>query len=320
MSTVEVKVNYEGTAQFGQQAAVTQGQNYALWSAAAAAILAGIGAAKQYDMYEQMGDLASAQRDLINSQRQRYEKIIDSFYLPQLKQARAYMWGYANSWGRSIQELVAKCGTQACSYVRRIESVDNAVARTAGVIAAARRALRRNTAMRQIGLCGDSEVRIQALQATLVIGNLEVGKRYEDRQELAWTELYWRRMLGAAQIAQNTMQLGANMLVQSGTQLSSALAGQATLLQLGESNLQNQSRALMGQADVFGGFGALGGTLLGNTIGARAGQSMLARLFEPSQPNNGAGELPGWGKSYWDLPGPSETDVRSVGLSPMEAP
>jgi hypothetical protein len=292
MATVDVK--FESMANFGQNfgqaAATTYTTGYSLWAAAAGLILAGVGAYKQYQMYSQMGDLAASQQKLVDSQRARYEKQMDSIYLPNLKQARENLWSYGLPYAKSITEAVVACATKACEYARRKTNTTLAAGRVATIMNAARRTARRSMNPRATGVCCDNESRLAAMQAALVVSESIVNDRYEDALELQWNQFYMNRMNLGAQLAQRMGELSSNMAVAAATQLSSVMGGLSQALSVGQQGIQQQGAALQGMGQVFGGLGSIGGILAGNSMGAAAGSQLFGGIGRTA-PSAGMGNM-----------------------------
>jgi|GEM_PF-5132520 len=288
--TVEYKSMADLGRNFGLAAATAQTTGYALWGAAAGLILAGIGAAKQYQMYSKMGDLAGAQQKLIESQRVRYEKLMDAIYLPNMKQARENLWSYGMPYAKQITDLVVSCATQACTYVRKKSNTSAGIGRIATVMSAARRTARRSANPRAMGICCDNEARLAAVQAALVVGESLIADRYEDAQELAWNQFYANRMNQGAVLAQRMGEL-SNFIAQGAAgQMSSAMSGLSGVLQVGQQGLAAQSAALTGQGGVLGGLGSLGGLVAGNLLGGNQAAQLFGNIGR-SSPTTGLGDL-----------------------------
>jgi hypothetical protein len=275
--------------EFGLEAANKYTQGYSLWAAAAGLILAGIGAAKQYEMYGKMGDLAAANQKLVDAQRVRYEKLMDSVFLPNLLKAKENLWGYAMPFAKSITEAVIECATQTCNYTRRKGSSLSAAGKVAASINAARRAFRRSANPRATGVCQDGAVRLAGIQAALLVSEASAASKYEDGLELQWNQFYWNRQLAAAQLAQRIGELGANLAQGAGSQLSNVLGGLGQTLSIGQQGIQQQSAGISGQAGVFGGLGSLGGLVTGNTLGLTQGNAQFGQIGRLGQIGNGTG-------------------------------
>lgn len=276
--TVEFKNTNVLGQQLGVEAAKIYTQGYQLWAAAAGLILAGVGAAKQYQMYEKMGDLAAANQKFVDAQRVRYEKLMDSVYLPNLTKAKENLWGSALPYAKSVTEIVVACATKVCEYTRRRTDSLTAAGKVAAAMNAARRTLRRSANPRATGVCADNALRLAGIQASLVVAESAAASRYEDALELQWNQFYWNRQQSAAQLAQRMGELGANLAQGASAQLSNVLGGLNSALSIGQQGVQQQSAGLQGQGAVFGGLGSLGGLIAGNVLGAAQGAAQFGGI------------------------------------------
>jgi hypothetical protein len=272
-----------------------------LWAALPGVIIAALGAYKQYEMYAKMGDLAVAQQKMVDSQRERYEKLMDTVSLPNMVQARANLWGYALPYAKNITSKVVDCATAICNYNRRPTNTSAAAASVARIMSGARRTSRRASNPRATGVCCDNDARLAAVQAQLLASNVMLAERYEDEVEFKHNQFYWSRMLGGGQMAQRMAELSGNLAQGAATQLSSVLGGINTAIELGQGNARLASVGLNGQAGVFGGLGSLGGVLAGNAVGSMSGNNILRTIFGGTTPGDGGGVSGGFSSSLSDL-------------------
>ncbi len=258
------------------------------WQSVSSALLALVGAYKQYQMYAQMGDLAQAQQKMIDQQKTLTLDAYNTMTKPQFTKASAYLWGYGNTWGKAIVEKVAACGTAYCEY-REDGGVYNRVAvQTAAVVNKAKRTGLRTTRIGQVGVCCDNDFRFAALQAGLMVKAIGIAEQFEAQKKFQWTQFYWQRNVSAAQIAQNTISTGANLLVGAGTGIQNALNGMTALAGQAGQTAELGMKSLDKSAGFFGGMAALGGAGVGTLWGQAAGDrtaltgSMFSNAVPPS--------------------------------------
>jgi len=258
------------------KAAVTEwnkgrAQDLFSWQSVSSALLALVGAYKQYQMYAQMGDLAQSQQKMIDQQKTLMLDSYNTMTKPQFTKASAYLWGYGNTWGKAIVEKVAACGTAYCEY-REDGGVYNRVAvQTAAIVNKAKRTGLRTTRVGQVGVCCDNDFRFAALQAGLMVKAIGVAEQFEAQKKFQWTQFYWQRNVSAAQIAQNTISTGANLLVGAGTGIQNALNGMTALAGQSGQTARLGMDALDASADFFSGMGSFGIAQMGRSAGQAAG-------------------------------------------------
>lgn len=249
-------------------AELNKGQN--LWGLALSGILAGIGAYKQYDLYEKQGDLAEAQAEAVKSNIKIVEDVHNSIVKPQHERAKDFFWNFIRTSVKKVEQLVIDCGLKYCEYEGDPdEDVVSGLADAAGFIKAAELALARSTAPFAIGECCDNKFRMAALRVTTFANTKNNGRKYYRELKLRYESLYWQKQLGAAQIAQNTQQIGANLLVNAGSQVLGSLDGMARAVALADNAVQSQFTALNAQAGAIGAATNSFNGLIGNYFGGQ---------------------------------------------------
>ncbi len=238
------------------------------WSNFSTGVLALLGAYKQYDMYEQMGDMYEAQKEYLDETREIMSDNYNNLFKPQYQASTGHLWGYVNNWGKGVIETAAACGTRICEYVRDQEVFNRAMAQVPSFVNKAKRVGMRSLKRGQVGTCCDNEFRFGALQAGLLTKALNLAERYEDDKALRWNQFYWVRMTGAAAMAGNQYSVAANLVNGAASGLSNIVGQMGQSVSQGAQIADIGMNALGNKANFWGGLGSIGGTILGNNQGS----------------------------------------------------
>lgn len=293
-------------AAYGSIAAGIRAGGYGLWQVASGLILASIGASKQYTMYSKMALLTDAQAKAITEQQERTHRITDEYMIPQLKKAQQHFWGYSQTYGRNVQDLVVECATAACEYTPSVRTNASVIAKSALFVTAARRGGKRTNSLRQGSVCHDQSVRYAMVQGAMTMSDIENYVRYEENRTLRNNQFLWNKLQGASTIAMHSMSLGANMVMGAASGVNGALQNSNQLLSAGNSAVSSQMGALGGQANVFGGLGALGGQMVGSALGSNSAAALAG-----SPPQSGLGGLGNAGSGQTTFGGIDDGGINS---------
>ena len=257
------------------------------WQGVSSAILALVGAYKQYQMYAQMGDLAEQQKKMIEQQMKLSLDAYNTMTKAQFNKASAYLWGYANTWGKGVIERVVACGTASCEYETDGSVYNRVAVQTAGIVNKAKRFGLRTVKVGQVGVCCDNDFRYAALQAGLMVKAIGVAEQFEAQKKFQWTQFYWQRQMSSAQLAQNAISTGANLLVGAGSSVNSALNGMTAIVGQSGQTAELGMKAASNMGGFFGSIAGLGGAGLGSIWGQNAGDR--SSLFGQAQTTPGVG-------------------------------
>lgn len=247
------------------------------WRAGVQAFLTGLGAYKQYKLYDQQGDLAEAQMRMVDQQKELLLDQYNSITKPLYEKATDKHYGYYWSWGKGLIEKIAECGSKICEYKPDASIANRAMAQVTTGMNQIRLRASRSKGMYQSGKCSAITVQLAAIEAQLRTDAYSMAYRYEDTKKLQWDQFYWNKNLGTAQIAQNVGSQTANLMVQQGSQLQSVAAGITQLISTSQGVLQAQFGALGSQAAVYGSLGSIAGSSAGSQYGQGYG-AMLANV------------------------------------------
>lgn len=263
-------ISEKAAAAFGSKAASTEGINYALWGLVITTIITALGAYKQFEMFRKMGNLAQEQADATKVFSKIQKDVFDKITLPQHKKADTFFWSYLRGgFVKDIEKKVSECGLKYCEYQGdEEEDISSAYADAYEIINNLRLKSKRSTSPFQVGECCDNSFRLDDLEARMLVTATSAAKRRYDDKKLKFDTLYWNKYLGVAQMAQNTQQVGANLLVGAGTAIQNSLNSQGQTLRDSDLAVQSQFAALNGQQATIG----AATTNLNGSIGSFVGQ------------------------------------------------
>lgn len=244
------------------------------WRTAAQTFLAGLGAYKQYKLYDQQGDLAAAQMRMVDQQKDLLLDQYNNITKPLFDQAKDKYYGYYWSWGKSLIEKIAECGSKVCEYTPDQNILNRAMAQVSTGMNQIKLRANRGKGMYQSGKCCAITIQLAAIEGQLRVDAYNMAARYEDTKKLQWDQFYWNKNLGTAQIAQNVGSQTANLMVQQGSQLQSVAAGITQLINTSQNTLGAQFGALSNQAKVFGSLGSIAGEMAGSQYGQGYGAAI----------------------------------------------
>lgn len=270
-----VTVNNNGPTGNLEKVADTLAKSQQTWQFWVQALLVGLGAYKQYKMYDQMGDMYESQQAYIDKQRELIDSQYNELTKPQYVKSSDYLWQYAQPFSKSILETVIKCGIKVCEYVKDTSTYNRAVLKIGPAIARARKRSFSQVGVGQIGLIAENEYRYTELEARLMTKAIAIADRYEDQRKLQWDQFYWTKMTTSAQIAQNVMSVGANLLNGGANGIQNVISAMGNSAQIGAAITARQAQALEGQIGVIGGIGSGIGTVFGQMRGQEFAQQLL---------------------------------------------
>jgi len=253
------------------------------WSNFSTGLLTLLGAYKQYDMYEQMGDMYEAQKEYLDETREIMSDNYNTLFKPQYQASTGHLWGYVNNWGKGVIETAAACGTRICEYVRDPEVFNRAMAQVPSFVNKAKRIGMRSLKRGQVGICCDNEFRFGALQAGLMTKALNLAERYEDDKALRWNQFYWGRMSGAAAMAGNQYSVAANLVSGAASGLSNVVGQMGQSVGQGAQVAELGMNALGNKANFWGGLSGTAGMFMGNQAGSQS-MSPLSGIFGGGSP------------------------------------
>jgi hypothetical protein len=253
------------------------------WTKFSTGVLALLGAYKQYDMYEKMGDMYEAQKEYLDETREIMKDNYNSLFKPQYQASTGHLWGYVNNWGKDVIETAAACGTRICEYVRDPEVFNRAMAQVPSFVNKAKRIGMRSLKRGQVGICCDNEFRFGALQAGLMTKALNLAERYEDDKALKWNQFYWSRMSSAAAMAGNQYSVAANLVSGAASGLSNVVGQMGQSVTQGSQVSELGMNALGNKANFWGGLSGTAGMFMGNQAGSQS-MSPLSGIFGGGSP------------------------------------
>lgn len=305
------------------------GENAAkAWTDYVPLFISAIGMYKQYQMYEQMGDLAEAQKAMVEAQMAIYNSTFKDITKPSHERARDKLYGtYWNDLYRQVKQAI-DCGLGSCEYDATeagVEAAARAVADVAIVMRTARRTAKRSLSPSAVGACCDNDFRMASLQAQLTSDAVNSAIRYTDEKKFKWDQFFWQKMTGAATIIQNIGGLAANVHANAASNITSIINSGTAVLGAANQATESGFSALNAQAGLFGGIAGLGGAIFGNSVGGQMGQQLL-NGFNPQQalnpqgftaPNAITAQTPtfNWGNNFTGPPSHLNMMYDTVGMS-----